>query len=53
MWRIDVIKVKASALVTNYNTALCGSTAITKVRVRLKTPTGVDLACDPGCTVSC
>ena len=53
MWRIDVVKVKASALVSNYNTTLCGSTAITKVRMRLQTTGGVVLDCDPGCTGIC
>ncbi len=53
MWRIGVSKVKASALVYNYNTTQCGSIEIRKVRIRFKTTAGVDLDCDPGCTGSC
>ena len=52
-WKIAVTSVKASALISNYNTILCGSLAITKVRTRIKTTSGTDLECDPGCTSSC
>ena len=55
MWRIADVKVKASALVTNYDTTITkfGSLSITKVRVRLQTTENVGLDCDPDCTGTC
>jgi len=52
-WKIGVTSVKAKALISNYNTIFCGSLAITKVRTRIKTTSGIGLECDPGCTSSC
>jgi hypothetical protein len=52
-YKQEINKLKATPLVPNYNTANCGSIAITKVRVRLKTLAGIDLDCDPGCSGTC